>query len=139
MIRTIFINVPVKNLNKSVEFFKKLEFTFNPKFTNDKAACLIIGANIFAMLITEKFFKTFMSTEICDAKTHTEVLLALQAESKEAVDTLFQKAITAGGVQYKDPEDLGWMYTKRFSDLDGHLWELFYMDETNMPSSPSSV
>ena len=120
MSKQIFVNLPVKDLNKSKDFFTKLGFSFNPQFTDDKAACMVISENIFAMLLTEQFFKTFTKKEISDAKKTTEVLIALDAESREKVDEMVKKAVDAGGSIYRDPEDHGWMYGHSFSDLDGH-------------------
>jgi predicted lactoylglutathione lyase len=133
MATKIFVNLPVKDLNKSKEFFTKLGFTFNPQFTDDKAACLIIGENIYAMLLVEPFFKTFTKKEICDAKRNTEVLLAIDAPSREKVDEMVKKAVEAGGSIYMEPQDYGWMYGHSFADLDGHQWEVFYMDESAIP------
>ena len=133
MAKQIFINLPVKDLTKSVSFFKKLGFKFNPQFTDDKAACMIIGENIYAMLLLEKFFKTFTSKEIADAKKTTEVLIAIDAESRQSVDEMIRKAVEAGGSTYRNPQDNGWMYGHSFADLDGHQWEILYMDESKMP------
>jgi hypothetical protein len=132
MAKQIFINLPVKNLKKSMTFFEKLGFTFNMQFTDDKAACMIIGENIYAMLLLEKFFKTFTNKEIADAKKTTEVLIAIDAESKYAVDEMIRKAVEAGGSTYRNPQDNGWMYGHSFADLDGHQWEVLYLDESQM-------
>ncbi len=126
--KNIFINLPVKDLDKSIEFFTKLGYSFNPQFTDENATCMIINDTIFAMLLTEPFFKTFISPkEIANAHTSTEVLLGLSAESREEVDTFFQKAILAGAKETKT-YDHGFMYGKDFEDLDGHIWEIFWMD-----------
>jgi predicted lactoylglutathione lyase len=135
MAKQIFINLPVKDLKKSMVFFKKLGFTFNMQFTDDKAACMIIGENIYAMLLLEKFFKTFTNKEICNAKKNTEVLIAIDAESKKAVDEMIRKAVEAGGSTYRNPQDQGWMYGHSFADLDGHQWEVLYMDENQIPTN----
>jgi predicted lactoylglutathione lyase len=133
MATKIFVNLPVKDLNRSVEFFKKLGFTFNQKFTDDTATCMIISDNIFAMLLKEERFKDFTKKQIADASKTTEALLALDAESKEQVDELVKKAVDAGGSIYMEPQDYGWMYSHSFADPDGHQWELFYMNENAMP------
>jgi predicted lactoylglutathione lyase len=133
MATKIFVNLPVKDLPKSKEFFGKLGFSFNPQFTDDKAACLVIGANIFAMLLTEPFFKTFTKKDIVDASKGTEAIIALDAQSRQQVDEMVKKAVEAGGSIYRDAEDHGWMYGKSFADLDGHQWEILYMDETAIP------
>ena len=133
MATKIFVNLPVKDLNKSVEFFTQLGFKFNPQFTDDNATCMIVGEDIFVMLLVEKFFKTFTKKQIADATKSTEVLIALSADSRENVDKLADKAIEAGGTTYSDPQDQGWMYQRSFQDLDGHQWELIYMDMSAMP------
>lgn len=133
MAKQIYINLPVKDLNKSKEFFKRLGFSFDPQFTDDKAACLVIGENIFAMLLTEPFFKTFTKKEISDATKNTEVLIGIDAESRERVDEMVKKAIDAGGSVYNKHQDHGWMYGHSFADLDGHQWEVLYMDESAIP------
>jgi hypothetical protein len=132
MAKQIFINLPVKNLKKSMTFFEKLGFTFNMQFTDDKAACMIIGENIYAMLLLEKFFKTFTNKEIADAKKTTEVLIAIDTESRQSVDEMVRKAVEAGGSTYRNPQDNGWMYGHSFADLDGHQWEVLYLDESQM-------
>jgi predicted lactoylglutathione lyase len=126
----IFVNLPVKDLNKSVEFFTKVGFEFNPQFTDANATCMIIGENIFAMLLVEDYFKTFIKKEISDATKSTEVIVALSFENKEQVDELVNKALAAGGTASNDPIDHGFMYSWSFQDPDGHIWELFYMDES---------
>ncbi|OGU30541.1 MAG: extradiol dioxygenase [Ignavibacteria bacterium GWA2_35_9] len=135
MSKNIFVNLPVKDLSKSMEFFTKLGFKFNPQFTDDKAACMIIGENIYAMLLLEKFFKTFTKKEISDAKKSTEVLIAIDTESREKVDEMINKAVKAGGSIYNNPQDHGWMYGHSFADLDGHQWEVLYMDEDAIPKN----
>jgi len=135
MVKQIFINLPVKDLKKSMVFFEKLGFSFNMQFTDDSAACLMIGENIYAMLLLEKFFKTFTNKEIADANKLTEVLIAIDVESREEVDEMIRKAVDAGGVTYRNPQDHGWMYGHSFADLDGHQWEVLYMDESQMPKN----
>ncbi len=133
MAKQIFINLPVKDLTKSVSFFKKLGFKFNPQFTDDKAACMIIGENIYSMLLLEKFFKSFTKKKVADAKKTTEVLIAIDVKSRKDVDKMIKKAIAAGGSLYNKPQDHGWMYGHSLADLDGHQWEILYMDESKMP------
>jgi len=137
MATKIFVNLPVKDLEKSKEFFTTIGFTINPQFTDDKAACVVISEDIFAMILREEFFKTFIPrTEIADATKATEVLVALSAESKEGVDELANKAIAAGGSQLREPEDHGFMYSRSFQDLDGHIWEVVWMDMAAVPPAP---
>jgi predicted lactoylglutathione lyase len=124
----IFVNLPVKNLKKSMDFFAKLGFAFNPQFTDQNAACMIVGEDIFIMLLVEDFFKTFTKKTIVDATKSSEAIIALSADSKEKVDEIVNKALAAGGKTSNDPNDQGWMYGWGFQDLDGHLWEVFYLD-----------
>ena len=133
MATQIFANLPVRDLKKSMLFFTKLGFKFDKTFTDKNAACLILGKNIYAMLITHKLFKTFTKKKISDAKKQTEVLLALQVKSKKEVDSLIKKARSAGGKAYLPPTDYGWMYANNFIDPDGHQWEVFFMDPKKMP------
>ena len=130
MTRQIFVNLPVKNLNQSIDFFTRLGFTFNPQFTDKNATCMIVDENIFVMLLVEKYFKTFMPKEICDTSKSAEVLVALSFESRAEVDAMVAKAIASGGSTYKEPIDMGFMYQHGFQDLDGHIWEIFFMDES---------
>ena len=132
MITKFFVNLPVKDLNKTVEFFTKLGFTFNPQFTDENATCMIVGKDIFVMLLVEKFFKTFTKKEISDTTKNTEAIVALSAQSREEVDQMMDKVLGAGGREARDPQDHGWMYGRSFEDINGHLWEIFYMDESAM-------
>jgi uncharacterized protein len=124
----IFVNLPVIDLEKSIGFFTHLGYTFNPQFTDETATCMIMSEDIFAMLITEEKFKTFTPKEICDATKSTEVIVALTCESRGEVDDMVHKAVAAGGTTYNEPQDYGFMYQHGFQDLDGHIWEVFYMD-----------
>lgn len=135
MATKIFVNLPVRDLKKTIAFFTHLGYEFNPRFSDDKAACLIIGDNIFAMMVTEPYFQTFTKKKISDATQSTEVLLALDADSREEVDDMIRKAAEAGGTVYREPEDHGWMYGHSFADLDGHQWEILYMDESRIPEA----
>ena len=128
----IFVNIPVKELNKSVDFFTKLGFNFNPQFTDENATCMIVGEDIFVMLLVEKFFKSFTKKEICDTSKSTEAILALSVESREKVDQMIDIAVGAGGSEPREKQDHGWMYGRSFEDLDGHLWEIFFMEESTM-------
>jgi predicted lactoylglutathione lyase len=124
----IFVNLPVKDLPRSMEFFKRLGFTFNLQFTDETAACMVISDDIFAMLLTHAKFREFTSKPICDATHSTEVLVALSRDSRELVDEMVKDALAAGGTTYAAVKDYGFMYQHGFQDLDGHIWELFYMD-----------
>jgi predicted lactoylglutathione lyase len=127
MATRIFVNLPVKDLEKSVAFFTRLGFEFNPQFTDENATCMIVGENIFVMLLVEGFFKTFTPKTICDAKKQTEVIVCLSAESRADVDAMVGKAVAAGGTAPNRSKDHGFMYQHGFQDLDGHLWELVHM------------
>ena len=131
----IFVNLPVKDLNKTIDFFTKLGFKFNPVFTDENATCMIISEDIYVMLLTEKFFKTFTSKEICDSSKSTEVILCLSAENRESVDEMVKKAVDAGGTTPLARQYHGWMYGHGFQDIDGHLWEIMWMDMNAMPKN----
>ena len=128
MTKQIFVNLPVKDLNKSIDFFTKLGFTFNPQFTDETATCMIVSSDIFVMLLTEEKFKIFTPKEICDANKFTEVLVCLSCESRAEVDQIVGKAVAAGGKTYNEPQDHGFMYGHGFQDLDGHIWEFIFME-----------
>jgi predicted lactoylglutathione lyase len=130
MATKIFVNLPVKDLDKTIEFFTKLGFTFNPQFTDENATCMIIDKDSFVMLLVEKFYKTFTNKGICDTTKDTEVIVALSAESREKVDQIINKVIEAGGKEPQTPQDYGWMYGRSFEDINGHLWEIIHMDES---------
>jgi predicted lactoylglutathione lyase len=133
MATQIFVNLPVKDLNKSVEFFTKLGYTFNPQFTNEQATCMIVSDTIYVMLLVEPFFKTFCTKDIADSTKVVEAIICLSAESREAVDEILSKALAAGATTTKDKIDYGWMYSCSFQDIDGHLWEYAWMDPNGMP------
>jgi len=124
----IFVNLPVKDLNRSIDFFTRLGFTFNPQFTDETATCMVVSEDIFVMLLTHDKFQTFTPKEICDATKSTEVLVCLSLESRERVGEMVRKAVAAGGSTYNDAQDHGFMYAHGFQDLDGHIWELIYME-----------
>lgn len=135
MATQIFVNLPVKDLEKSKAFFSALGFSFNEQFTDEKAACLIIGENIYAMLLVEEFFKSFIKKDIADSSKFAEVINAFSVDTKEQVNELADKALAAGAIQYSEPQDYGWMYSRAFQDLDGHLWEVMYSDLSAIPTS----
>jgi uncharacterized protein len=124
----IFVNLPVKDLDRSIDFFTELGFSFDSRFTDERAACLLIGENIYAMLLVEPFFKTFTQKDVVDATKGTEAIVALGVDSRERVDELAEKALAAGGRPGNDTHDEGGMYARSFQDPDGHLWEVLYMD-----------
>jgi predicted lactoylglutathione lyase len=132
MLTQIFVNLAVKDLPKSKAFFSALGYSFNPQFTNDDAACMVISDTIYTMLLTEPFFKGFTSKELVDAKKSTEAIVCLSAESRVAVDEIVSKAVAAGGRIYNEPQDHGFMYCHGFEDLDGHQWEFAFIDPSHV-------
>ena len=135
MTTQIYVNLPVRDLDKSIAFFTQLGYKFNPQFTDQNATCMIVGESIFVMLLVEKFFQTFTPKQICDASKSTEVILCLSCDSRDAVDALVRKAVAAGATTPNPPKDHGFMYGHGYQDLDGHLWELMYMDISAMPKN----
>jgi uncharacterized protein len=133
MSRQIFVNLPIKNMERTKAFFGALGFSFNPQFTNEQGACMVIAENIYAMLLVEPFFQTFTKKPVADATRSTEVLVALSCENRAEVDDLVRKALAAGGTAPNPPQDHGFMYAHGFTDLDGHVWELVYMDPNAAP------
>ncbi|MEK4053738.1 VOC family protein [Paenibacillus sp. FSL F4-0087] len=132
--KQIFVNLPVKDLKRSVDFFTKVGFEFNANFTDESATCMIIGDNIYAMLLVEDRFQSFISKKISNAADTAEVIVALSVESREQVDLIVQAALDAGGKPYNDPQDHGFMYGWSFQDPDDHLWEVSYMDLSSFPT-----
>ena len=128
MATQIFVNLPVRDLPRSVAFFTSLGYTFDPAFTDENAACMVVGPNIFVMLLVEGFFKTFTTKQLCDATRSTEVLVCLSCESRAQLRDLVTRAIAAGASIPNDAKDHGFMYQHGFQDLDGHLWELVHME-----------
>jgi predicted lactoylglutathione lyase len=123
----IFVNLPIENMARSQTFFRALGYDFNPEFTNDQGACLVAGENLFVMLLVKDFYQTFTSKKIADARTTSEVLVCFSCGSREEVDTLVDKAVAAGATAPRPPQDLGFMYSRSFDDLDGHTWEFVHM------------
>lgn len=135
----IFVNLPVKDLNRSVEFFTKLGYTFNPQFTDENATCMIVSDTIYVMLLVEQFFKTFTSKAIADTTKTIEAMICLSADSREHVDQLVDKALAAGAMEPKEPQDQGFMYGRDFEDLDGHVWSFMYMDPDAIDQEQETV
>ena len=128
MATQIYVNLPVKNLERSRAFFTSLGYGFNPQFSNESGACMVIGENIYAMPLVESFFQTFTKKPVADATRSTEVLVCLSCDSRAQVDELVAKARAAGGTVPNEAQDHGFMYGHGFEDPDGHVWELMYMD-----------
>ena len=127
MHKQIFVNLAVRDLKRSMDYFKALGFDFNPQFTSDQGASMIVGENIYAMLLTREFFQSFTDKTVADATKTAEVLVCLSCESRAEVDALVKKAVDAGGRAPRAPQDHGFMYAHGFEDLDGHSWELVHM------------
>lgn len=132
MNRQIFVNLPVTDLQKSIDFFTRLGFEFNPKFTDENATCMVIGDDSYVMLLAKEFFASFTTKDVIDAAAHTEAIVALSAESRAGVDELVDQALAAGGQPSKEAMDQGGMYGRSFQDLDGHIWEVIWMDPTTV-------
>jgi predicted lactoylglutathione lyase len=128
MTTKMFVNLPVKDLGKSVKFFTALGFKFNPQFTDENATCMIVSEENFVMLLVENYFKTFTPKPVSDARKSTEVLICLSADSRQDIDEMVGKAVAAGATTPRPAQDLGFMYQHGFEDLDGHLWELAFMN-----------
>jgi uncharacterized protein len=126
--RKIFVNLAVKDLQRTIAFFTALGFEFDPRFTDEQATCMIVSEDAYVMLLVDERFKDFTKKAIADSTTATEVIVALSAESREQVDELADKALRAGGSPANDPMEMGFMYGRSFHDPDGHLWELIWMD-----------
>jgi uncharacterized protein len=133
MATQMFVNLPVKDLKRSVEFFTKLGYTFNPQFTDENATCMIISEHNYAMLLVEPFFQSFTQKQIADATKTVEAIVALSAETRADVDSLVAKAVAAGAKTPNPAKDYGFMYQHGYQDLDGHLWEVFWMDPNAAP------
>ncbi len=133
MFNQIFVNLPIKDMARSQAFFKALGLSFNPRFTNEQGACLEIAENVYAMLLTESFFQGFTRLPICDARKATEVLLALSVSQRADVERVVNKAVAAGATTPNPPVDHGFMFQHGFADLDGHQWEVFWMDMAAAP------
>ena len=133
MASRIFINLPVKDINASMRFFSQIGFEFDQRFSSPDTLCIVVSEHIYVMLLEQARFKTFTKKPISDAHTHTEVLIALDADSREGVDDMVRKALEAGGALYAEPIDHGFMYSHSFEDLDGHQWEIGYMDMSQIP------
>jgi uncharacterized protein len=131
--RKIFVNLPIKDMERSQAFFRALGFSFNPQFTNAQGACMVIAEDIYAMLLVEPFFQGFTKKPVFDAKKGTEVIVCLSCESPGEVDDLVRKALAAGGTAPNAPQDHGFMYGHGFEDPDGHVWELTWMDPSAAP------
>lgn len=135
--RHIFVNLPVADLDKTKAFFAALGFEFNPQFTDDNAACMVVSDKGFVMLLQRAMFETFTDNAICDTATHTEALVCFSCDSREEVDAMVAKAIENGGRHAKKPMDYGFMYGWSFYDPDGHHWEVFWMDPNANPGAAS--
>lgn len=132
MQKQIFVNLPVRDLEKSKAFFAALGYQFNPQFSDDNAACMIISDTIFVMLLVEAYFKSFTHKPVCNGRACTGSILALSMDSREEVDAMLEKALAAGGSEPMQARDYGFMYQRGYEDLDGQLWEVLYMDPAHV-------
>jgi len=137
--RKIFVNLAVEDLGRAVDFFTALGFSFDPRFTDESASCMVVNDDAFVMLLVRDRFKDFTKREVADSTTHTEAIVALSAESREEVDEVVGKALAAGGGPANDPMDHGFMYAASFADPDGHLWEVVWMDPAAIERGPHAV
>ena len=126
----MFVNLPIRDMARSRAFYEALGYRFNPQFSNDQGACLVLGENLFAMLLVHAFFATFVDRPIADARQTVQVLVALPCASREEVDALTERALVAGATTPRGPQDLGFMYSRAYADPDGNIWEAFYMTES---------
>jgi uncharacterized protein len=134
--RLLFVNLAVEDLDRSVEFFTKLGFTFDPQFTDETATCMLVGEEAFVMLLTKPKFREFITTDLADPTTHTEALMAVSAASREEVDELADTALASGGSHSSNPIEMDFMYARSFRDPDGHIWELTWMDPSAFEQTP---
>ena len=132
--RKLFVNIPVRDLQRSIHFFETLGFTFNTQFTDPTATCMLVGEDAYFMLLTTERFSDFSKRPVGDARTETNALFAISVNTREEVDTLVGKAVGAGGARAADPQDHGFMYAWSFYDLDGYHWEVFWMDPSTIQS-----
>jgi uncharacterized protein len=139
MATKIFVNLPVKDLNKSVEFFTQLGYRFNAQFTDENATCMIVSEDIYVMLLVEPFFKGFTNKDIVDTAKANEVIVCLSCDSREAVDAILDKAVAAGAATPTPPQDHGYMYGRDFVDLDGHFWSYMWMDPSAIQPEPENA
>jgi len=133
----IFINLPVKDLARSFDFYTKMGFTNNPQFSDETAKCMVFSEEIFVMLITHDKFKTFITKPITDVSKTTSALLSISVESLARVNEISDNAISAGGKEPVEAKDYGFMQQRTIEDPDGHIWEIFYMDMTKFPQNPN--
>jgi predicted lactoylglutathione lyase len=136
MSRKMFVNLAVEDLGRSVDFFTKLGFSFDPRFTDENATCMLVGEDAYVMLLVQPFFKGFTTRELADPSTHTEAIVALSTESREEVDELADRALAGGGTSANGPMEMDFMYGRSFHDPDGHLWEVFWMDPVALEAGP---
>jgi predicted lactoylglutathione lyase len=137
--RQLYVNLAVDDLERSVAFFTTLGFSFEPRYTDETATCMIVGEDAFVMLVTKSKFSEFTKKPVVDASNQTEVLLAFSAASREGVDELTDAALASGGSAASDPIDHGFMYSRSFQDPDGHVWEVVWMDEAAAEAEASQV
>ncbi|WP_342305017.1 VOC family protein [Methanolobus sp. ZRKC5] len=131
MITQLFVNLPVKDLKRSIEFFTELGFEFDPRLSDENGTCMIVNKDSFVMLLTESLFQLFTAKHRCDSKKCSQMAISLSAESREKVDEIVNKAIKVGGLEAAEPQNNEWMYGRSFEDPDGHVWAIFHMTESS--------
>jgi predicted lactoylglutathione lyase len=136
--KEIFINLPVKDLEKTSRFFEQMGYSFNPQFSDERAKCMIISDDIYVMLLVEPFFRSFTGKEVSDTSKTCDCILSLAEDSQTAVDKMMEKCIAAGGRDISKPQEVDFMYTRTFEDPDGHHWEIFHMDMAKVPNEPKA-
>lgn len=136
--KQIFINLAVKDLQKSMAFYTALGFTNNPQFSDDSGKCMVWCENIFVMILTHEKFSLFATKPIADTKTHVAGLFSLLLDSLDEVNTMMENGLTAGGIEPSEMKDYGFMQQRTIEDFDGHTWEIFYMDITKFPKEESA-
>jgi predicted lactoylglutathione lyase len=136
--RMLFVNMPVADLERSKAFFAQLGFSYNPKFTDETAACMLVGEHAFVMLLSREKFAEFSKLPIADPRTHALALYSFSVASRDEVDTVGAAALAAGATEADEPEDYGFMYSRSFFDLDGHGWQVMWMDPAAAEQGPEA-
>ncbi|MFP3591219.1 VOC family protein [Chryseobacterium sp. SIMBA_038] len=131
-INQIYVNLPVKDIQKTKEFWTKLGFSINEQITDERAVCVIMNDNTYVMFLTEEHFQTFSERPVPKGDT-TQVLIAIGLDSREEVDQLVNTAVENGAYQHEEPQDYGWMYHNSFWDINGHGWNVMFSDPSQMP------
>jgi len=138
MAKQIFINIAVKDLHKSMDFYTALGFTNNPQFSDENGKCMVWSENIFLMLLTHEKFASFATKPIADSKTYIAGIFSLSVASIEEVNSILSNGLNAGGIEPNEMRDYGFMQQRTIEDFDGHTWEVFFMDITKFPTEQTN-